>query len=161
MKYLKFFLKPLSFVPALLVMYMIFSFSAQDSTESANLSYKVSYDAVTLVDKTLDLELTQNQIIRCINKIHTYVRKCAHFSEYCLLAITVAFPLFIYGVRGLWLFLGTGLICVGFASSDEFHQIFVSGRGPSVRDVLIDSSGALLGILLVKLFCHIGRKLFG
>ena len=33
-------LKPFSFLPALLVMYLIFSFSSQTGTESGNLSYK-------------------------------------------------------------------------------------------------------------------------
>jgi VanZ family protein len=160
MKFLKYILKPLSFIPALVVMYMIFSFSAQDSTQSANLSYKVSYEAVTTVDKALDLNLTQSQITKCINKIHHYVRKFGHFSEYCLLAITLSLPLYVYGVRGLWLFLTIGLVCVFYASTDEFHQRFVSGRGPSVKDVLIDSSGAMLGILFVKLFGHITRKVF-
>jgi VanZ family protein len=160
MKYLKHILKPLSFIPALIVMYMIFSFSAQDSAASANLSYKVTYDAVKIVDKTLDLELTESQITKCINKIHAFVRKCGHFSEYCLLAITLAIPLYVYGVRGIWLFITIGAICVVYASTDEFHQRFVSGRGPSVKDVLIDSSGAMLGILFVKLFGHITRKVF-
>ena len=39
-------LKPLSFLPALLVMYMIFSFSAQNGTESGDLSFKVSVKLV-------------------------------------------------------------------------------------------------------------------
>ena len=35
-------LKPLSFIPAILMMYLIFSFSAQDGNVSGNLSYQVS-----------------------------------------------------------------------------------------------------------------------
>jgi VanZ family protein len=160
MKYLIFFLKPLSFIPALLVMYMIFSFSAQDSIASSNLSYKVSYKAVSILDKTLDLELTDKQYTKCVNKIHHYVRKLGHFSEYCLLAITLALPLYVYGIRGIWLLLTIGIICVVYASSDEFHQRFVNGRGPSVKDVIIDSSGAIFGILFVNIFGHITRKVF-
>ncbi|WP_391116730.1 VanZ family protein [Psychrobacillus sp. L3] len=30
--------------------------------------------------------------------------------------------------------------------SDEGHQHFVAGRGPQVKNVLIDSSGAFAGI---------------
>jgi VanZ family protein len=160
MKYLKYILKPLSFAPALIVMYMIFSFSAQDSTTSANLSYKISYEAVTTVDKALDLELTESQIKRCINKIHHYVRKFGHFSEYCLLAISLSIPLYVYGVKGIWFFVAIGLVCAVYASSDEFHQRFVSGRGPSVKDVLIDCSGAIFGIIFVRIFAHITRKVF-
>ena len=74
-------------------------------------------------------------------------------TEYFLLAIAVSFPLYVYRVRGFWLFLLAGIICVGFAGLDEYHQSFVAGRGPSVRDVCIDSSGAFIGIILVQLFC--------
>ena len=46
MKILITLLKPLSFLPALLMMYIIFSFSAQPGEVSGNLSYKVSYKIV-------------------------------------------------------------------------------------------------------------------
>jgi len=36
---------------------------------------------------------------------------------------------------------------VFYAFSDEFHQLFVSGRGPQLSDVWIDSAGAGVGIL--------------
>ena len=155
---LRFILKPLSFIPALLMMYTIFSFSAQDGTTSANLSYKVSYKAVSIADRALDLELTDKQVSRCIQKIHFYVRKIAHFTEYFLLAVTMAFPLYVYGIRGIWLVISGGILCVGFAALDELHQYFVSGRSCSVRDVIIDSCGALTGILIVRIFGYIGRK---
>jgi len=156
--FLRFVLKPLSFIPALLMLYIIFSFSAQDGTTSSNLSYKVSYKAVSIADRMLDLELTDNQTARCIRRIHFYVRKLAHFSEYFLLALTIAFPLYVYGIRGIWLVITGGILCVGFASLDELHQYFVSGRSCSVRDVMIDSSGSLIGILFVRIFGYIGRK---
>jgi len=52
-----------------------------------------------------------------------------------------------------WLILLAGAICVGFAGLDEYHQSFVADRGPSVRDVSIDSIGVTAGILLVQAFC--------
>lgn len=155
---LRFILKPLSFIPALLIMYMIFSFSAQDGATSANLSYRVSRKAVSIADRALDLQLTDIQVTRCIRKIHYYVRKLAHFSEYFLLAVTLTFPLYVYGVRGIWLVITGGILCTGFAALDELHQYFVSGRSCSARDVLIDSCGSLAGILCVRFFGYIGRK---
>ena len=155
---LRFILKPLSFIPAILMMYIIFSFSSQDGTASSKLSYQVTYKAVSVADRALDLELTDKQISRCIRKIHYYVRKLAHFSEYFLLAVSVAVPLYVYGIRGLWLVLTAGILCVGFAALDEFHQYFVRGRGCSARDVLIDSCGALIGIVFVRIMGYIGRK---
>ena len=75
-------------------------------------------------------------------------------TEYFILAICLSFPLYVYGVRGFSLFILAGLLSVGFACTDEFHQSFVAGRGPSKRDVMIDSAGALFGIILVQVFCH-------
>ena len=41
----------------------------------------------------------------------------------------------------------SALFCFVYALSDEFHQMFVDGRGASFTDCLIDTSGALLGII--------------
>ena len=48
-----------------------------------------------------------------------------------------------------FIFLISLAFSVLYASSDEIHQLFVAGRGASVRDVLIDTSGAFVGIILV------------
>jgi VanZ family protein len=39
-----------------------------------------------------------------------------------------------------------------YAATDEFHQRFVRSRGPSVHDVLIDISGAVIGLLAFWVF---------
>jgi VanZ family protein len=36
-----------------------------------------------------------------------------------------------------------------YAASDEFHQLFVATRDASLRDVAIDTFGAVLGIILL------------
>lgn len=38
------------------------------------------------------------------------------------------------------------IICLLYSISDEFHQLFIVGRSGEVRDVLIDTIGALTGI---------------
>ena len=43
-------------------------------------------------------------------------------------------------------------ICAVFASIDEMLQNFSEGRGPSVTDVLIDTSGALAAALVFVVF---------
>lgn len=151
-------LKPLSFVPAIVMMYLIFSFSSQTGTTSSNLSYKVTKEIVIVADEILDKNMTPPEIEAAIQKYHFYVRKLAHFTEYMLLAISVAFPLYVYGLRGFWLVLFAGAFCVGFACLDEYHQSFVAGRGPSKRDVCIDSAGAFLGIYVTRILGFIGRK---
>ncbi len=76
------------------------------------------------------------------------VRKNAHFFIYLTLAISLRFALRknrIIGMKRILLVIG---ICLCFAISDEFHQLFVSGRGAQVKDVFIDSSGAIVGLVI-------------
>lgn len=151
-------LKPLSFIPAIVMMYLIFSFSGQNGTTSAELSYKVTHVIVETVNEVADLNLSETQVLHYVDKYHYHVRKLAHFTEYMVLAITVAFPLYVYGMRGIWLMIFAGGFCVGFACLDEYHQSFVAGRGPSKRDVCIDSCGVFLGIIITRIVGFIGRK---
>ena len=157
MKVIRALLKPLSFIPALCLMYMIFSFSAQDGASSA-LSYKVSYKIVEVGAKVLGENLEPYQIDSLATRFHGIVRKIAHMTEYFALAVAVAFPLYVYGLRGIWLMLVAGFICVAFACGDEYHQSFVSGRSPSKRDVAIDSFGVFWGIILARIVGWTGRK---
>ncbi len=75
-----------------------------------------------------------------------------------LLGISVALPLYVYRVRGFWLVLAAGFFCVAFAGLDEYHQMFVAGRSPALKDVLIDSAGSITGIYITRICGFIGRK---
>ena len=46
-----------------------------------------------------------------------------------------------------------------YAASDEFHQLFVEGRAGSVRDVMIDTAGALIGVTVAVLCGALFRRL--
>jgi VanZ family protein len=76
------------------------------------------------------------------------VRKAAHFDEYF-----VFFVLIYRGIRRSrrewhWSWaLGAWLTAAAYSGLDEFHQVFVASRGPSVWDSLLDSTGALVALL--------------
>ena len=115
------------------MMCVIYSFSAQTGDVSGALSYKISYQIVETKNEILASGKSLEQLSQEAADIEFYVRKAAHMTEYCLLAISISFPLYVYGVRGIWLMLLAGFVCVGFAGLDEYHQSFVEARGPSVR----------------------------
>lgn len=152
-KIILFILKPLSFLPALAMMVLIFSFSAQNGTASNQLSYRASHKIVEIGNYVLDKNLEDWQIDAYAERIEGPVRKLAHMTEYFILAIAVALPFYVYGLRGFPLLFIAGIICVGFACTDEYHQSLVAGRGPSLRDVCIDSIGVFFGITLVRIVC--------
>ena len=49
------------------------------------------------------------------------------------------------------------IIGIVYASSDEIHQCFTPGRGPLLTDVIIDTMGIFLGILLVMLILKVHK----
>ena len=155
--FLRALLKPFSFVPALFMIYTIFSFSAQDGTTSGNLSYKISEIIIESANEAFGLNWSDNEIQRYSEQIHYPLRKLAHMTEYFLLAMSVSLPLYVYGVRGLRLPILAGMLCVGLAALDEYHQSFVVGRVPSKKDVGFDSIGVLAGVLAVQFLCFLGR----
>lgn len=157
-KFLRYTLKPLSFLPALIMMYVIFSFSEQTGNESGSLSYQVSKLLVLAYNRLLRKGYDNYTLNDLILMIHPYVRKLAHVTEYFLLAASVALPLYVYRLRGIMLTLVSGIFCVGFAALDEYHQTFIAGRVGSKKDVLIDSIGIFIGIYAVRILGFIGRK---
>lgn len=144
-------LKACSFLPSLILMGVIFSFSAQTGEQSSGLSYRASSFLVTAGETLSGHSLTPLERQEWVEKIHTPVRKAAHMSEYCLLALSLSLPLSLWGIRGRSRFFLTLVFCAAFAGSDEFHQSFVGGRSPSLRDVGIDSLGAAIGCFAVVL----------
>lgn len=148
-----FLLKPLSFLPAIMMMYVIFNFSAQTGVDSGNLSYTVSHKIVEVGNVVLQKNMEEWEIEEKAYSIEYPVRKLAHMTEYFILAVAVSLPFYVYGLRGFSLMLVAGLICVAFAAGDEYHQSFVDGRGPSVKDVGIDSIGVFFGIMSVRICC--------
>lgn len=149
------FLKLLSFVPALLMLCLIFSFSSQTGEESGSLSHEISKIVVTTGNDLFHLELTSEQITSYTDHLEHPIRKLAHMTEYFILTVFVLFPLSVCGLRGSRLIFTAMLFCVFFAATDEFHQSFVAGRGPSVKDVGIDS----IGVCFASLFFYLLTRL--
>jgi VanZ family protein len=76
------------------------------------------------------------------------VRKMAHVSEYAILT-GLLFRALSWSIDGFWRRAGMALIpALIVAPVDEFHQRFVPSRNSSPIDVLIDYSGAIVGILV-------------
>lgn len=134
--------KILSWTLVILWMGLIFYLSHQPATESNQLSTGITEVIIQTIEKVApNLELD----IRSLNHI---ARKNAHFFAYLVLGVLVINALRVSGVRGYSRIGLALLICVLYAISDEVHQIFIPGRSGEVRDVLIDSAGSSVGILV-------------
>jgi VanZ family protein len=84
--------------------------------------------------------------------LHHLMRKSAHITEYALFSMLLYCSL---GRRSrAWkkkTAICTLVVSALYSLSDEFHQLFVPGRGPSIFDSGIDTLGACLGILIIFL----------
>ena len=89
--------------------------------------------------------------LETLGSIHFIVRKCAHLSEYAILALLLVRASITKTnlKRSAWmLYASVWVACFLVAATDEFHQTFVASRGASIRDVMIDSAGAIVGLLI-------------
>ena len=143
---------------AVLWMSVIFTLSAQDATESAQLSTGVKYKLFSIFYPDFD-NMTETEQQELLAKFS--IRKWAHFSAYLVLGSTMFGVFLTYRKLSLKLrCLLSFVSCALYAASDEIHQYFVPGRSCELRDVLIDSSGALLAILIAVLVCRFSKKLY-
>ena len=88
-----------------------------------------------------------------------YLRKTAHFTEFAALGFCMSGFLMNlqWKKRGLRI-PAAALSCVLVAAVDETIQRFSVDRGPHLRDVLLDSCGAIFGIIVFLLIWSIVRK---
>lgn len=138
--------KTLKLIAAILWMAIIFILSSEGGELSADTSSDVSaivYKILKFIIPTISISMKQFSI-----KYVPLIRKIAHFTEFFILGILIYF--FIKDLLSKKMIIVTSIICFIYAISDELHQYFVPGRYCSFKDVLIDTSGALLGIIL----CH-------
>ena len=86
-------------------------------------------------------------------KINYIVRKLAHFTEYALLA-ALLFRAFradsVLRWRWRWA-LYSFAMAFSWALLDELHQTFTHTRGGSIYDSLLDTSGALVMLVVIAL----------
>lgn len=129
---------------AFLWMLVIFFLSAQSGNESGSLS-------TSLFKPLFDIFVPMGMPAEILSLV---IRKSAHFMEYLILGILVfrAFDTYeIHFSQKVYLAI---LLSIGYAISDEIHQIFVPGRVGTLIDVLIDSLGSATSIA----FIYIKRK---
>lgn len=126
-------------------MLLIFMFSAQDATESTEVSNSV---LVWIMDH---MRMIMPGAI--LDFLMGYIRKVAHFTIYMMLGIwaVLAWSEYRQETHVMKRILPPWIVAMIYALSDEFHQRFVPGRAGQFRDVCIDSYGAIVGILLVQL----------
>lgn len=132
--------KVISWLLVVLWMALIFYLSHQPASESNSLSTGITERVVAIIERvTSDIDFD-------VSNFNHIVRKNAHFFAYLILGVLVSNALKSNGLKGSRRFLIALAFCILYAISDEIHQLFIPGRAGQVRDVIIDSAGAVVGI---------------
>lgn len=134
---------------ALGLMIMIFCLSSQNAEISSDTSGGLIRFAIGIVNPDFQ-ELSATEQENIISSLQFFVRKSAHASAYMLLGLCLSgAALQLEGVKPVLRAVLGFIIAVLYSISDEIHQLFIPGRSGELRDVLIDSSGAVVGTLII------------
>lgn len=125
---------------------IIFSLSAQAAEESQELSD-------SLIDKILEL--------LGLEFASDFIRTLAHCLEFTGLSFLISNAVYVS-----WELKTTPVIAVAgtvlYAVADEIHQLFVPGRAFQFSDILVDSTGALIGavafLIILKIILTIKER---
>lgn len=124
---------------SLLIVAFIFSNSIPSIPESRETSLSIA----ALLRPLLDPHHRMDDAV-----FHNLIRKLAHFTEFGALGVSLTALSAQFERKKRYMF-GTPFgVSVLVAFCDEGLQFF-TGRGNSMKDVLIDSTGALCGMLFV------------
>ena len=132
--------KAIGFIIIVLIITFIWSNSYQRSTDS----YKLSMFFTTNIQPLLiDLGFHPK-----LNIMDTYVRKLAHLTEFMALGGSIYYMF--NQVFKTHIAKKSILLAICIASLDEVIQIYTPGRTAAIGDVLLDTIGSIIGILIMK-----------
>lgn len=154
-------IKVISCVTTIAIMTLIFLFSSQSSNESSELSSGITHLISQRIVSAFDLKQISTEELA--GNIHTFVRKCAHFTEYAGLGVAASVAYMTScgtrKVSGVLKFIC--VFCMCYAVSDEIHQLFVPGRTMRLFDVFVDTCGGVTGSAVVLAVMKLRDKLKG
>ena len=145
--------KTIAWALCALWMLLIFVMSAMPGDVSGEQSGTLTRIVISVVETILGEDAAGAVDIELLELL---IRKAAHMAEYAVLCLLFCRALRLSGARhpaALAL-----LLSAAYAATDEFHQGFVDGRGPSPVDVMIDTTGAAIGCAIRSVW-HRMRKL--
>lgn len=141
-------------------MILIFTFSSQNAEVSSETSGTVVQKLCEVFYPDFKAVPAEEQT-DIISSFQFIARKSAHFSIYTVLGILSALTFINYkGIRFYLRFAISAAVCLLYAVSDEIHQYFVPGRSCELRDVCIDFSGAVIGVIAAALCARFIKRLY-
>lgn len=150
----------------MIIIFIMSSMNTNESNGKSKQTIKKTVQKTTEISENIgitDTKPTEKQVNETVNKLNFPLRKCAHATEYAVLAILIIFTLNSfwgkdYSTKKIVIAI---IICFIYSLTDEYHQSFVFGRTSQFSDCLIDTLGSLimcLGYLAIKKLIKRGEK---
>ncbi len=135
-----------SWVLVIICMGIIFFLSAQNGEESSDLSGSFVMAFLNGLGIVIDEGLLRS------------IAHCLEFMGLSVLFFNAIYVTWFLKLTPIIAFFGTVL----YAITDEIHQIFVPGRAFQISDILVDSTGALIGVIasfvILKVILYIMKR---
>lgn len=142
----------ISIILVIIWMSIIFMFSNMDTIKSNSTSKEMINKVVdTTIEASNNIGIiketpTEEEKQNIINNLNLPLRKIMHFTEYLILSLLLLNALTQTNIKNKYLI--TIIICFIYAITDEYHQTFIDGRTGQFIDVLIDTTGSILGLII-------------
>ncbi|MBM7662520.1 VanZ family protein [Bacillus mesophilus] len=152
-------------IPVIVIAGIIFWFSSQPYQEQDVKPFLSDFINEQWVKVTFDWVqfdyagyLVSVEALGASSFIEFFIRKGAHFGVFFVLGFfTIRASLLTFlNTRPVTGFITSFLFVILYGVSDELHQHFTGDRTPLIHDVMIDSVGGLVGIIIYMLL--FGRK---
>lgn len=132
---------------------MIFYFSSQPSGVSLQESGSILVQMNKIEKDDVD-NISDSKVL----KLQHNIRKSAHFILYSGLGFLAALSIALITYKSLITYSVAWLIAVLYSISDEVHQYFVPGRGPTFSDIKLDTVSALAGVVTAVVIIELWRR---
>lgn len=142
----KIMIRTILIITIILTSSMIFGFSNQNAEQSSSISAKITKVITKNIKSIQEKEIDEKERIE--QRIHSIIRKIAHYVIYIFLGIQIMFFISTYNINELdqiSISLISGMI---YSITDELHQAFIPGRAAQITDIMLDSLGVLTGIFM-------------
>ena len=130
----------------IVVLISIYLFSSMNWKDTNSVSKGIIMKGIDIVEVITHKEYDKKVIV---NKLNYPIRKCAHFLLFLLSGICIYLLLNSFHIPHKILI--SIVISIIFAILDETHQMFSLGRSSSILDILIDSIGSVVGIMVISI----------
>ena len=129
------------------------------SNQPANISKELSQNIENLLKQTPIIGNLLSDILNSPNS-QFIVRKSAHIILFCFLSILCFVVIYELKRNVKISTLVSFSITFIYACMDEIHQLFIPGRTGKINDVLIDSIGVIMGLIVINLIYCASSKCF-